>query len=146
MNQEEFQKFYEDESDRIFTELNKLTEDDLLNIISDKKGGKFKIWSGRDNYSIWRVFQIKGTEKSIKPLFEIVSNLKYDYLIRYHACNALFKIANLTDENFKGEVQYGRNAERKTVDQQEAINKLGAILNLNVDSNIGNKRPWWKLW
>ena len=132
MNQGEFHKYYEEESERVFNELDLLTEDELLKIIEDKGERKFKIWKGRDNYQIWRVFKTKGTEKSIKPLFEIVSNLKNDYLIRYHACDALFKIANLTDENFKGEVQYGRNEERKLVNQQNAISKLGEILNLDV--------------
>lgn len=146
MTQEEFHKFYEDESERVFNELNELTEDDLLEIIVDRNENKFKIWSGNDNYQIWRVFQIKGTVKSIKPLFEIVSNLKNEYLIRYHACEALFKITNLTDGNFKGEVQYGRNSKRKTVNQQNAINKLGKILNLEVYRNITEKKPWWKLW
>jgi hypothetical protein len=146
MTQEEFHKFYEDESERVFNELNELTEDDLLEIIVDRNENKFKIWSGNDNYQIWRVFQIKGTAKSIKPLFEIVSNLKNEYLIRYHACEALFKIANLTDGNFKGEVQYGRNSKRKTVNQQNTINKLGKILNLEVYRNTTEKKPWWKLW
>ena len=145
MTQEEFHKFYEDESERVFNELNELTEDNLLKIIVDRDETKFQIWDGRDNYQIWRVFQIKGTVKSIKLLFEIVSNLKNEYLIRYHACEALFKIANLTDDNFKGEVQYGRNAKRKTVKQQNAINKLGKILNLEVYKNIAEKKPWWKL-
>jgi hypothetical protein len=146
MTQEEFHKFYEDESERVFNELNELTEDDLLEIIVDRNENKFKIWSGNDNYQIWRVFQIKGTVKSIKPLFEIVSNLKNEYLIRYHACEALFKITNLTDGNFKGEVQYGRNSTRKTVNQKNAIKKLGKILNLEVYRNITEKKPWWKLW
>ena len=144
MTQEEFNEFYEDESERVFNELNELTEDNLLKIIVDRDETKFQIWDGRDNYQIWRVFQIKGTVKSIKPLFEIVSNLKIEYLIRYHACEALFKIANLTDDNFKGEVQYGRNAKRKTVNQQNVINKLGKILNLEVYKNIVEKKPWWK--
>ena len=146
MTQEEFHKFYEDESERVFNELNKLTESDLLKIIADKNENKFKIWEGHDNYQIWRVFQIKGTQKSIKPLFEIVSDLKNKYLIRYHACDSLFKIANLTDSNFKGEVQYGRNSKRKTVNQQKAIHKLGVILNLQVDTSLLDKKPWWKLW
>ena len=133
MTQEEFHKLYENESEHIFNELNKLTEDELWNIITDKNGKEVKIWDASDNYQIWRVLQIKGTQKSIKPLFEIVSNLKNDYLIRYHACNALFKIANLTDENFKGEVQYGRNEEREIVNQQNAIIELGKILNLDVN-------------
>ena len=146
MTQEEFHKFYEDESERIFNELNKLTEDELWNIIADKNGKKFKIWESSDNYQIWRVLQTKGTVKSIKPLFEIVSNLKNEYLIRYHACDALFKIANLTDENLKGEVQYGRNEERKLVNQQNAVNKLGKILNLDVNRSVTEKKKWWKFW
>ncbi len=146
MTQQEFHKLYEDESERVFNELNKLTEDDLLKIIADKNENEFKIWKGNDNYQIWSVLKIKGTEKSIKPLFEIVSNLKNEYLIRYHACDALFKLANLTDENFKGEVQYRRNSKRKIVDQQNAIDKLGGILNLEVNRNIIEKTPWWKFW
>lgn len=66
----------------------------------------------------------------MKPLFEIVSDLKNEYLIRYHACDALFKIVNLNDENFKGEVQFGLNAKREVVDQQNAIDRLREILKI----------------
>jgi hypothetical protein len=146
MTQEEFHKHYEEESARAFNELNQLTEVELLKIIADKSEKKYGIWKGRDNYQIWYALQSKGTESSIKPLFEIVSNLKNDYLIRYHACIALFKIADLTDMNFRGEVQYGRNSELKFVNQQKAIDKLGEILNLEVNRNATNKSSWWKLW
>lgn len=131
MNQEEFHKYYEEESDRIFSELKKLGEDELLNIISGKSEDKFKFRKGNDNYQIWRVFQIKGTEKSVLPLFEIVSNLKNEYLIRYHACNALFKIADLNDDDFKGQVQFGLNAKREIIDQHKAIEKLRTKLKLH---------------
>ena len=130
MNQPEFHKYYEEESERIFTELNKLNEDVLLEIIAGKKKDRYNFRKGNDNYQIWRVFQTKGTEKSIKPLFEIVSNLKNEYLIRYHACNALFKIADLNDDEFKGQVQFGLNAEREKIDQQQAIEKLRTILKI----------------
>lgn len=60
MNQSEFHKLYEDESDRIYSELNKLNEDELLNIVSGKKEDKFNFRSGNDNYQIWRVFKKKG--------------------------------------------------------------------------------------
>ena len=131
MNQEEFHKYYEEESERIFSELKKLGEDELLNIISGKSEDKFNFRKGNDNYQIWRAFQIKGTEKSVLPLFEIVSNLKIEYLIRYHACNALFKIADLNDDDFKGQVQFGLNADREIIDQQEAIEKLRTKLKLH---------------
>jgi len=130
MNQVEFHKYYEDESERVFTELNKLNEDELLGIISGKSEDRFNFRKGNDNYQIWRVFQAKGTDKSIKPLFGIVSNMKNEYLIRYHACNALFKIANLNDNDFKGQVQFGLNANREKIDQQQAIDKLRTILKL----------------
>jgi len=131
MNQEEFHKYYEEESERIFSELKKLGEDELLNIISGKSEDKFNFRKGNDNYQIWRAFQIKGTEKSVLPLFEIVSNLKNEYLIRYHACSALFKIADLNDDDFKGQVQFGLNADREIIDQQEAIEKLRTKLKLH---------------
>ena len=130
MNQSEFHKYYEEESERIFSELNKLNEDELLGIISGKKENSFNFRKGNDNYQIWRVFQKKGTEKSVQPLFEIVSNLKNEYLIRYHTCNALFKIADLKDDDFKGQVQFGLNADREIIDQQQAIEKLRKILKL----------------
>lgn len=130
MNQLEFHKYYEEESERIFSELNKLNEDELLGIISGKNEDRYNFRKGNDNYQIWRVFQKKGTEKSVQPLFEIVSNLKNEYLIRYHACNALFKIADLNDDDFKGQVQFGLNADREIIDQQQAIEKLRKILKL----------------
>lgn len=130
MNQSEFHKYFEEESERIFSELNKLNEDELLDIISFKTEDRFNFRKGQDNYQIWRVFQIKGTEKSVQPLFEIVSNLKTEFLIRYHACNALFKIADLNDDDFKGQVQFGLNAKREKIDQKQAIEKLGMFLKL----------------
>ena len=146
MTQEEFHKHYEDESARAFNELNQLTEVELLTIIADKNEKKYGIWKGRDNYQIWYALQTKGTEKSIKPLFEIVANLKNEYLVRYHAGNALFKIANILDDNFKGEVQYGINSKRKKINQQKAVNKLGEILNLEVSKNGIESKSWWKIW
>ncbi len=128
MTYEEFQEQYELESDRAYSDLNKLDEDDLLNIISGKNNCRFNIWKGQDNYQIWRVLQTKGTAKSIEPLFNIVSNLNNEYLIRYHACEALFKMTGLDDNELKGKVQYGLDANRKAVDQQAAIKELHKIL------------------
>lgn len=128
MNQLEFHQRYEEESEQIYNTLIKLDEDELLDIIADPNGSKYKIWVGSDNYQIWQVFKAKGTIKSIWPLFDIVSNLSKPYLVRYHACTALFAIAGIHDEEFKGMVQYGRNAARELIDQQAAIHRLEAIL------------------
>lgn len=128
MNQQEFHQRYEEESEQIYNALIKLDEDELLDIISDPGGSKYKIWVGSDNYQIWQVFQAKGSAKSIKPLFDIVSNLQKPYLVRYHACAALFKIAGIEDEEFKGRVQFGRDVNRELVDQQAAIHRLKAML------------------
>ncbi len=130
MNHEEFQKQYELESDKAYSELNELDEDELLNIISGRRDSRFNLWEGDDNYQVWRVLQTKGTSKSVQPLFQIVSNLGNEYLIRYHACEALFKIAGLDDTELKGKVQYGLDASRKAVDQQAAILELKEILRL----------------
>ncbi|HNA00098.1 MAG TPA: hypothetical protein PLN49_04510, partial [Ferruginibacter sp.] len=117
----------------------------------DKKENKYGIWKGSDNYQVWRVLQEKGTVKSINPLFEIVRNLQNEYLVRYHACNALFAVAKINDDNLKGEVQYGLNKDRQAVDQQKAIAELERILapHLNVppvqDEPVSTK-PWWKRW
>ena len=146
MTQQEFHEAFEAESKRLFNELNIFSEVELLEIIADKNEKKYGIWKGYDNYQIWYTLQTKGTEKSIKPLFEIVANLKNEYLVRYHAGNALFKIANLSDDNFKGQVQYGLNSKRKKINQQNAINKLGKILNLEVSENELEKKSWWKIW
>ncbi len=128
MNQQEFHQRYEEESEQIYNTLIKLDEDELLDIISDPGGSKYKIWVGSDNYQIWQVFQAKGTAKSIKSLFDIVSKLQNPYLIRYHACAALFKIAGIDDEEFKGRVQFGRDGNRERVDQQAAIHRLKTML------------------
>ena len=131
MTYEEFQKQYEVESDKVFGELSSLSEDALLKIIGDKSEERFKIWKGQDNYQIWRAIGENGTVKSIKPLFEIVSDLGNEYLVRYHACTALFKIAKLEDEDFKRQVQYGLDKNRQPVDQQQAFLKLQEILSHN---------------
>jgi hypothetical protein len=130
MNQLEFHQRFEEESEKIFNALVLLSEEELLKILADATGGHYKIWAGGDQYQIWQAFQANGTQKSIQPLFTIVSNLSIEYLVRYHACAALFKIANIHDDDFKGQVQYGLNANREKVDQKEAIRKLGVILHL----------------
>ncbi len=121
----EFQQHYESESDNIFAELDRLDEDALLAIIATKPGN---IWEGRDNYQIWRALTCKGTAKSIWPLFAIVSDLENPYLLRYHACDALFDIKGIQDDGFKGEVQFGMDAHRQPADQQLAIHKLEQLL------------------
>ena len=128
MNQQEFHQRYEEESGKIYNELIKLYEDELLDIITNPGGGNYKIWVGNDNYQIWQVFQAKGTAKSIRPIFQIVSNLQNPYLVRYHACAALFVIAGIDDEEFKGRVQFGRDGNREAIDQSAAISKLEAML------------------
>lgn len=129
MTYEEFQKYYEEDSDEVYRLLNKLSETDLLQLISDRNQDKYEIWTGKENYQVWRVLQTKGTEKSMFPLFKIVSNLENDYLIRFHACAALFTIAKINDDDFKGEVQYGLNKNRQPINQQKAFDKLENILN-----------------
>lgn len=128
MNQLEFHQRYEEESEQIYNTLIKLDEDALLEIIADPDDSKYKIWVGSDNYQIWQVFKDKGTTRSIQPLFDIVSNLSKPYLVRYHACTALFAIAGIKDDEFKGMVQYGRNAARELIDQQAAIDRLKTML------------------
>lgn len=130
MNQEQFHQYYENESERFYEYFSRLTEADLLSLINDPNESRFHIWEGRDNFQIWRAFQTRGSAPSIRPLYGIVSNLKYPYLVRYHACEALFKLAQLTDEGFKGEVQYGLNAERQPVDHQLAFRRLGEVLGI----------------
>lgn len=147
MTYDEFQVAFEQESERVFNELSKLTEDDLLAIIANRLELKYGVWRGQDNYQIWRTFGIKGTQKSIKPLFDIVSNLNNDYLIRYHACDALFSIAGIRDSDFKGKVQYGRDKNRNLADQLQAIRDLGQILKIDPrDVRVEVTRPWWKFW
>jgi L-rhamnose mutarotase len=128
MNQQEFHQRYEEESEQTYNALSKLDEDELLDIITSPGVGNYKIWVCNDNYQIWQVFRAKGTAKSIKPIFHIVSNLQNPYLVRYHACAALFKIAGINDEIFKGKVQYGRDENRERVDQVAAIAKLAEMI------------------
>lgn len=128
MNYSEFQQRYEEESERLFQKFSKKSEDELLDIIADPAGGKYDIWNGGDQYQIWNAFKKTGTSKSIRPLFDIISNLRIEYLVRYHACEALFHLARLEDEDFMGQVQYGLNANREKIDQQAAIRKLEQLL------------------
>lgn len=133
MTYEEFQKYYEDDSDKAYSELGKLTETELLQLISNKSQDKYQIWKGGDNYQVWRALQLKGTDKSIKPLFKIVTDLNNNYLVRYHACAALFIIARINDDSLKGEVQYGLDTNRQPVNRQQAIDKLESILKKYLD-------------
>lgn len=149
MTQQEFHQQYEIESGKMFRALSKLSEDELLLIISRKGKHAYHLNEGKDNYQIWQVIKQKGSSKSLQPLFEIVKNLNNEYLVRYHACEALFGIAGINDEDFKGQVQYGLNKDRQPVDQQKAIDKLASILSKfpvvnNKTTTI--KKPWWKFW
>lgn len=144
---EQFQIGFEQESERVFNELIELTEEDLLQIINDRLEMKYGVWRGMDYYQIWRVFGIKGTQKSIQPLFDIVNNLNNDYLIRYHACAALFSIARIYDGDLKGKVQYGRDKNGDSVNQMEAIRELGLLLKIDLNNMVViSKKPWWKFW
>lgn len=109
---------------------------ELLKIAADKNETKFKVWEGKDNYQIWRVLSMKASQKSIQPLFQIIANLKNEYLIRYHACSALFKIAGINNAEFLGEVQYGQNSEREKIDQEKAINELRLLLNKTFQMSL----------
>ena len=151
MTYAEFQRQFEEYAESAYKKLSTHSEPELISLISDKKENKYGIWKGSDNYQVWRVLQEKGAVKSIPPLFEIVRNLQNEYLVRYHACEALFVIAKINDDNLKGEVQYGLNKDRQAVDQQKAIAELERILapHLNVppvqDEPVSTK-PWWKRW
>ena len=70
----------------------------------------------------------KGTSRSVQPLLGIVTDIKNEYLIRYHACTALFSIAKIKDDDFNGQVQYGLDKNRQPGDQQKAFEKLRSIL------------------
>ncbi|MBL7693933.1 MAG: hypothetical protein JNK91_03750 [Ferruginibacter sp.] len=151
MTYAEFQRQFEEYAESAYKKLSTLSEPELISLISDKKENKYGIWKGSDNYQVWRVLQEKGTVKSINPLFEIVRNLQNEYLVRYHACEALFVIAKINDDNLKGEVQYGLNRDRQAVDQQKAIAELERILApcLSTPLNQGepaSAKPWWKRW
>ncbi len=116
MTYAEYQEHFENEADKNFNYYCQRTEDELLRFANKKQ------WDS--TYQLWRAIGTIGTVKSIEPLFKIVSNLKVEYLIRYHAATALFKLAGIQDEEFLGMVQYGRNSKRQEINQKEAIEQL----------------------
>lgn len=120
MSYEEFQQAFEAESDRLFQHYARLSEDELLDLIEHKK------WD--TNYQIWQAIATNGSKKACQPLYDVVKDMNNDYLHRYHACNALFALAGIADEEFKGIVQYGLNKNRERADQREAIEQLGKII------------------
>lgn len=127
---EEFQSRYEQEGDKLYRQFNQLTEDQLLDLIRSYPDNAYGLWKGGDQYQCWRALGEKGTRSSIQPLYAVVSNLAIDYLVRFHACETLFHIAEINDDNLKGIVQYGLDQNRQPVDQQMAIQKLGRLLGL----------------
>lgn len=144
---EQFQTNFEQDADQLFHEFCKLPEDNLLEIISNRFDHKYGVWQGRDYYQIWRAIGIKETQQSIQPLFDIVSNLTNDYLIRYHACDALFNIAGIRDSRFKEKILYGRDENKNPVDQLQAFRDLEQILKFkSADLKVRSKRSWWKFW
>lgn len=145
----EFQQQYEMEGEKLFNKLNQLDEDALLRLIENGHHSPYQVMKGNDQFQLWAVLQNKGTQKSIWPLFKVVKELNNEYLVRYHACNALFCIARLNDEAFKGEVQYGLNKDRQPIDQVNAIGKLESILRENFGAETESAKmikPWWRFW
>ncbi len=128
---EEFQSRYEQEGDKLYREFNQLTEDQLIDLIRSYPDNAYGLWKGGDQYQCWRALGNKGTKKSHEPLFAIVTNLNIDYLVRYHACDALFHIAVLNDDNLKGIVQYGLDKDRQLANQQAAFRELEKLLGLS---------------
>jgi hypothetical protein len=127
---ENFQARYEQEGDQLFLQFNEFTEEQLLDIINRYPDNAYGLWKGGDQYQCWRVLGGKGTKRSIEPLFAIVTNLEIDYLVRYHACDALFEIAALEDDSLKGIVQYGLDKDRQPADQHAAFRELANRLGL----------------
>ncbi len=120
MSYEEFQRMYEIESEKLYEYFVRFSEDEILDLIAQKK------WDAQ--YQIWRAISDKGSDKSIRPLFEVVSDLKIEYLVRYHACTALFQLANISDDEFKGMVQFGLDKNGERVNQEQAIEQLRKML------------------
>ncbi|MDX2282641.1 MAG: hypothetical protein NW241_00705 [Bacteroidia bacterium] len=147
MSYEAFQQQYEAESGDAFAELRRLDETALLALIAARRWGRYDLWKGEDHYQIWRALETKGTSASIWPLFAIVSDLQHAYLVRYHACEALFGIAGIRDGDLKGRVQYGLDLNRQPADRQEALAKLEALLRSAAGPGTARTpKPWWKIW
>jgi len=128
-----FQARYEEEGDKLFRQFNQLSEEQLLEIIRRYPDNAYGLWKGRDQYQCWRALGSKGTTASIQPLYTVVCNLDIDYLVRYHACDALFHIADLQDDNLKGIVQYGLDKDRQPADQQAAFRELAQRLGIHSE-------------
>jgi hypothetical protein len=122
MDYAEFQKKYEQDAEKRYSEYIAMSEDGLLRIIQNGHND--------DSYQIWRALQSKGTRKSIPVLYEIVSNFNSEYLIRYHACEALFKIAGINNPELKGMVQYGRDKNGRLINQGQAVMQLKRLIML----------------
>ena len=120
MDYSEFQKYYEAFAGQRYQEYMKLPENRLIQLAENHQ------WD--DTFQLWKAIKEKGTEKSIFVLLDFVSNLSNDYLARYHACDALFHLAGINDEEFKGMVQYGRNREKEKIDQETAIKRLKKMI------------------
>lgn len=120
MDYAEFQEKFEEEADKTYQVYSRLSEDELLKII---EAGQYD-----EYYQIWQVLGMKGTRKSMWLLFNIVSNLNNPYLIRYHACDALFRIARINNDEFKGLVQYGRDRNGRAINQSQAILQLRKLI------------------
>lgn len=126
----DFQARYEEEGEKRFRQFSKLSEEQLLTIIRAYPDNAYGIWTGGDQYQCWQALAVKGTRSSIQPLYDVVSNLAIEYLVRYHACESLFHIAGIKDDNLKGVVQYGLDQDRQPADQPAAIQELGKRLGL----------------
>jgi hypothetical protein len=125
MDYAEFQYQYEEQSSRLYKQFMEMPEDKLIQLIENQKFDS--------NHQIWRALGDKGCKKSISCLFNVVSNLNNKYLVRYHACVALFKIANIDDPDLLGRVQHGRNQQRQMTSKIKAIEELRTILENTIN-------------
>lgn len=126
----DFQSRYEEEGEKLFLQFSQLSEEQLLAIIRAYPDNAYRIWTGGDQYQCWQALSEKGTSSSLQPLYDVVGNLAIEYLVRYHACEALFRIAGIKDDNLMGIVQYGLDKDRQPADQSAAIQELGRRLGL----------------
>ena len=126
----DFQSRYEEEGEKLFLQFSQLSEEQLLTIIRAYPDNAYGIWTGGDQYQCWQALAVKGTRSSIQPLYDVVSNLAIEYLVRFHACETLFQIAEINDDNLMGIVQYGLDQDRQPADQPAAIQELGRRLGL----------------
>jgi hypothetical protein len=117
----EYQQEFEADAEKWSQKYNQMSEDEILHLI---KTGK---WDR--TYQIWFSIRTKALlERSAPILLKVLKRWFTSFLHRNHCADALFHIANISDDNLKIRVIGPLSRFQPSIDRIKAINELEKII------------------